>query len=468
MNANKKLSTQWREDEAVSRFSLISPLLDDTLDEAKRIQIRSDIAERNGLSVRTIYRYEKAYHDAGFNGLKPKERGSTLPLPDNFQTLLGEAIQLRREVPSRSVKKIIDILELEGKVAPGVLKRSTLQRHLANAGFSERHMRMYKDARKSSSKRFCKPHRMMLVQADIKYGLKLPIGRNNAMVQMYLSSAIDDHSRLILESSFYDNQEAPVVAETIKKAILRHGRMDAVYFDNGSQYVAKQLRQSLAILGIRINFAPIRSGKSKGKIEKFHQVVDSYLDEARAKKIKTLEELNEYWQIFLDEYYHKDAHEGIREYYKGLGVTVPPEGITPIQEWNRDKRPLTFMDAGVVAKAFLNHEERLVDKGACISFQGRKYETKPSLIGCKVSISYDPAASEIITVSCPGIEPFEAKPLDIGSFCDKTPALPISMQEAEVKTSRLLDALEKRRDENRQMKTDAISFTGYGKEASDV
>ncbi len=468
MNANKKLSTQWREEEAVSRFSLISPLLDEDLDDAKRIQIRSDIAEKNGLSIRTIYRYEKAYHEGGFNGLKPRERNSTLALPDNFQSLLDEAIQLRREVPSRSVKKIIDILELEGKVEPGVLKRSTLQRHLADAGFSERHMRMYKDARKSSSKRFCKPHRMMLVQADIKYGVKLPIGKNNAMVQTYLSSVIDDHSRLILESTFYDNQEAPIVAETIKKAILRHGKMDAVYFDNGSQYVARQLRKSLAILGIRVNFAPIKSGKSKGKIEKFHQVVDSYLDEARVKKIKSLEDLNKYWQIFLDEYYHKEPHNGIREYYKGLGVTVPPEGITPLQEWNRDKRQLIFMDAGVVAKAFLNHEERLVDKGACISFQGRKYETKPALIGCKVNISYDPAASEIITVSYPGIEAFTAKPLDIGSYCDKTPTLPLSMQEAEAKTSRLLDALEKRKNENQQMKTDAISFSGYGKEATDV
>ena len=468
MNANKKLSNQWREDEAVARFSLISPLLDDTLDEAKRIQIRSDIAEKSSLSVRTIYRYEKAYRDGGFDGLKPRERGSTITLPDNFPALLEDAIQLRREVPSRSVKKIIDILELEGKVAPGVLKRSTLQRHLAKAGFSERHMRMYKDARKSSSKRFCKPHRMMLVQADIKFGLKLPIGKNHAMVQTYLSSAIDDHSRLILESSFYDNEEAAVVVETIKKAILRYGKMDAVYFDHGSQYIARQLRRSLSILGIRINFAPVKSGKSKGKIEKFHQVVDSFLDEAKAKKIKTLEAMNEYWQIFLDEYYHKDPHDGIREYYKGLGVTVPPEGITPFQEWSRDKRPLTFMDAGVVAKAFLNHEERLVDKGACISFKGRKYETKPALIGCRVNISYDPAAPEIVTVSYPGVDPFEAKPLDIGSYCDKVPTLPLSMQEAEVKTSRLLDALKNRRDENRQRKTDAISFSSYGKEASDV
>uniref|UniRef100_UPI0025A5D390 hypothetical protein n=1 Tax=Enterocloster clostridioformis TaxID=1531 RepID=UPI0025A5D390 len=44
-------------------------------------------------------------------------------------------------------------------------------------------------------------------------------------------------------------------------------------------------------------------------------------------------------------------------------------------------RPLKFLDTSVVAEAFLHHEERLVDKGGCISFQGRKYETKPSLIG---------------------------------------------------------------------------------------
>ena len=53
-------------------------------------------------------------------------------------------------------------------------------------------MQMYRDARGSSSKRFCKPHRMMLVQGDIKYGPKLPIGKNGARVQTYLSSAIDD------------------------------------------------------------------------------------------------------------------------------------------------------------------------------------------------------------------------------------------------------------------------------------
>ena len=95
----------------------------------------------------------------------------------------------------------------------------------------------------------------------------------------------------------------------------------------------------------------------------------------------------------------------------------------------RDSRPLTFLDAGIVAEAFLHHETRLVDKSACISFQGREYETKPSLIGYKVEISYDPMSPEVIRVGYPGLAPFAAEPVKIGAFCSKAPALPVSMQE---------------------------------------
>ena len=104
---------------------------------------------------------------------------------------------------------------------------------------------------------------------------------------------------------------------------------------------------------------------------------------------------------------------------KAWAAPVSAQGITPMQEWGRDSRPLTFLDTGVVAEAFLHHETRLVDKGACISFQGRKYETKPSLIGCKVEISYDPMSPEVVRVSYPGITPFEAEPVKIGNSAPK-------------------------------------------------
>ena len=469
MNEGRNLVRKWQEDEALKRFQLISPLLDATLDEAKRLQLREKIAEENGISTRSLYRYEKMWREGEFQGLQPQDRKKhrKQPLPANFDELLAEAIQLKREVPQRSVAQIIAILELERRVLPGKLKRSTLQRHLYEAGYGKAQLQMYKDARESSTKRFCKPHRMMLVQADIKYGPYLPIGKNGAKKQTYLSSALDDHSRYLLSSRFYATQEGEIVEDTFHRAIDRFGRFDECYVDNGSQYVARQLKLSLSRLGIKVRFAPIKSGKSKGKVEKFHQVVDAFLREAKLKKIETLEELNHYWDLYRDDYYHRMPHDGIKEYYESLGAQVSEAGITPEQEFNRDSRALTYLDKVVVAEAFLHHEKRRVDKGACISFRGKRYETKPALIGFDVEISYDPAMPETVTVRYPGMEPFEAKPLKIGEYCDKNPTLPISMQEAPAASSRLLDGLESRRKEQQSRMADAISFadleevTGY-------
>jgi transposase InsO family protein len=467
MNTNRKLIVErWQEDAALNRFKMIAPLCDETIDQAKRVQLRKEIASANDLSYKTIKRYDDAYQAQGFEGLKPRDRlpRNSGDLPENFEEFLQEAIQLRREVPSRSVEKIITILEMEGRVSPGVLKRSTLQRHLFDAGFGSTHLEVYREAQESSSKRFCKPHRMMLLQGDIKYGPRLPIGKKGAMVQTYLSSAIDDHSRMILSSKFYDNQEELIVEDTFRDVILKYGAFDSCYFDNGSQYIAKQLKLSLAKLSIRIRHAPKKSGKSKGKIEKFHRVVDSFLDEVKAQKVKTLEELNRLWAICLEEYYHKKPHEGIAEYYKSISADVPAEGITPEQEWNRDSRALRYLDAGLVGEAFMHHEKRKVNKGACISFRGKQYEARASLIGCRVEIAYDPSSPEIITVSYPGIQSFKAAPLRIEEYCDQKPALPVSMLAVEPETSRFLNALEKRHAESVKRRADAISFGAYRKE----
>ena len=458
----------WQEQKALERYTSIAPLLDADLDDAKRNKLRLETAEKLSVTTRTIYRYEAAFRKEGFGGLKPmdRERHRSRRLPPDFDVLLEQAVQLKKEVPKRSVGQIILILELEGRVAPGVLKRSTMERYLYRAGFGVRQMQMYNDSRESSSKRFCKPHRMMMLQGDIKYGPKLPIGKHGAMVQTYLSSAIDDHSRYVLSSHFYDNQEETIVEDTFRKSILKAGKFDSCYFDNGSQYVARQLKLSLARLGIRVFHARPRSGKSKGKIEKFHQVVDSYVREARAHKVRTLEELNHYWDIYLEEYYHNSPHDGIAEYYKSLNAAVPPGGITPLTEWGRDTRALTYLDTSVVTEAFLHHETRKVDKGACISFRGQKYETRPMLIGYDVEIAYDPMSPDTITVHHPGIAPFTARPVKIGAFCDKLPVLPLSMQASEPETSRFLAALEKKHVQSKKQTADAISFASFGKGGS--
>lgn len=461
-------TTNWQDDTALERYQIISPLLDPEMDDAKRIQLRREIASGHDLSERTLYRYEKAYRESAFAGLRPMNRQQrrSQRLPENWDEIIGEAIILKREVPKRSARQIIKILEIEGWAASGVIKESTLRRYLFKAGLGVKQMRRFTEVRETSSRRFCRPHRMELLQADIKFG---PVIRTKEgkRLKTYLSSLIDDHSRYILHSEFYDNKSASVVEDSFHKAILQFGKFDCGYTDNGSEFISTQLVKSCARLGIRLLRAKPRRGESKGKIEKFHQTVDRFINEIKIAKVHTLEEMNRRWKIFLDQDYQKDPHGGIREYYEALGVKVPDGGISPLQEWNRDSRELIFIDAGVVGEAFMHHENRTIDPAGCFSFDGHMYEASTALAGATVEISYDPLEKAVVTVHYQGMEPIHAKRVAIGAYAQKKPPIPVSMTDKVPETSRFLDALEKRYNEENRMMADAISFGGYRKEEAD-
>ncbi len=464
MQENKEVK-KWRDEEALKRYRMIAPLLDAGLDEGKKRQMREDAAEKNGISKRSLYRYEERYRSSGFEGLRPMGRTKKRMqrLPDNFDEVMEQAVQLKREVPRRSVRQIIKILELEGWAAPGVLKRSTIQRHLYDAGLGKKQMKRYAQKREASSRRFCRPHRMELLQGDIKYGPDLRT-TDGELVKTYLSSLIDDHSRYIVQSEFYDNQRQEIVEDTFHKAVLKAGKFDCAYLDNGVQYTASHLGKACAKLGIRIVHAKPGACQSKGKIEKFHQKVDQFIAEIRAAHVHSVEELNRRWKIFLEQEYQKEAHAGIREYYESYGVEVPAAGITPEQEWMRDARGLIFIDVSVVAEAFLHRETRRIDEAGCFSFGGCRYEASAALANLRAEIAYDPMDTETIMVYCRGTEPVAAHRTQIGAYASKVPPVPAGMTGSVPETSRLLDALEKKyREDHRQM-AKVLSFEDYGKE----
>ena len=459
-----KETKKWQDEEALKRYQMIAPLLDESLDEGKRRQLREEIAERYDVSKRSIYRYEEKYREGAFEGLRPmnREKRRSQALPDNYEEIVGEAIQLKREVPRRSVRQIIKILESEGYAPPGVIKASTLQRYLYNAGLGVKQMKRYTEKRETTSRRFCRAHRNELWQGDIKYGpdIRLSDGR---LIKTYLSSLIDDHSRYIVQSEFYDNQRQEVVEDTFHKAILKHGKCDSCYLDNGTQYTSNQLHTALAKLGIRVLHAKIRACESKGKIEKFHQKVDQFIAEIKVAHVHSLEELNRRWKIFLEQDYQKEAHDGIREYYKSHGVTIPSGGISPLQEWNRDTRGVVFLDTTVVSEAFLHHETRRLDNAGCFSFGDVRYEASAALANAEVEIVYDPMNTEVIKVLYQDMEPIMAHRVKIGAFCDKKSPLPVAMTDKLPEASRFLDALEKKYREDHQLMANALSFGEYGK-----
>ena len=459
-----KETKKWRTDQALRRYSMILPLLDPDLDDGKRSQLRDQIAEREGISKRTIYRYEAKYREAAFDGLLPMNRGKrrSQKLPDNWEEIVGEAIQLKREVPRRSVRQIILILESEGWAPPGVVRPSTLQRYLYNAGLGVKQMKRYAEARQTSSRRFCRAHRLELLQGDIKYGPQIKT-KDGKLIKTYLSSLIDDHSRLIVQSEFYDNQRVEIVEDTFHKAVLKVGTWDAAYLDNGKQYISTQLEKSCAKLGIRLLHAKPYACQSKGKIEFFHRSVDRFIAEVRVAHVHSVSELNEKWKIFLEQDYQKKPHAGIREYYESMDVDVPPDGITPEMEWNRDERRQRFLDVQTVADAFTHYETRVIDKSGCFDFAGKKYEASAALAGLEVEIAYDPLNTDMISVRYGLMDEIKAHPIRISAYADKTPERPIGMTDKLPETSRFLDALEKKYKEDHVNAARALSFGEYGK-----
>lgn len=417
---------------AAEKYQIIAPLLDDSLDRGKFIDTRKAIAARHDISERSVRRYYEAYRQSGFEGLKPSVRKRTVSvLPPNFPEIVAEAIVLRKESASRSVRDLIRILEMEGRVEKGSVARSTLQRHLQEAGFGAKQYKKY-TSKGVAARRFQKEHRCVLWQGDIKYGPHLPIGPGGKMTQTYLVVWIDDYSRFIVGAKFYDNQRVEVIEDSFRDAVMKWGKPSMMYLDNGKQYRSEWLRLACAKIGVKLIFAKPFSPESKGKVEAFNRRIDFFLSEAALSGKKTLDEYNDLLDLWIKEDYHKQAHSGTG-------------GLSPETAFRSDTRPLCFVDAQRLCDAFLHVEERDVDKTGCVSLNGVKYEAGLSFMGRKVEVGYDLTWQDEVEIRHKDSEPFKAKRLVIGENCGTRRELPAETQPVRPKSSRLLDGLENNR-----------------------
>jgi putative transposase len=441
MNSSKKA-----EETAVSRVQMLAPLMEQGLDAAALAQKKHDICEKQGISDRTLRRYITQYREEGFTGLKPKSSGrpGVISIPSN---ILDEAILLRREVPSRSVKTIIQILEWEKKIEPGSVKRSTLQDHLTAAGYSSAQMKTYRSGG-VAARRFQRLNRNSLWQSDIKYG---PFINGE---QTFLAAFIDDCTRYVTHAEFYPVLDQSIVEDAFRQSLQKYGAPKAVYFDNGKQYRTKVMERACAMLDIRLLYALPYAPESKGKIERFNRTVDGFLSEIQVDKPKDINALNRRFWAWLDECYQYRPHSSLEN------------NMSPSAAWGTDKEQLRFLDAEKVAEAFLRVEHRKVDKSGCISFGGRKYELEHGLklIGRQVDVVYDASDIDTLWIEPKDFPRFTAKPLVIGERAGRRPELPAGLTPEKPQQSRLLSAAEKEHETRESKRLTAISFRGISGE----
>lgn len=424
---------------ALKRHEIIAPLLVPGLDEAEKRRIRREVLEREGISGRTLRRYLAAYRESRYEGLKPKTRSDTGKLKAIPRVILDRAAGLKQELPERSVRRIIRILEGEGIVKKGEISRSTLSRHLLKMGFGPADLKRTK-LTGTAARRFVKSGRNTLWQSDLKYGPYIPAA-NGSKKRTYMMAIIDDATRLVCHGEFYDNQRLPILEDCFRKAVLKNGKPDAVYVDNGKIFVSRWFRIACARLGIRHLSTKAYSPESKGKIERFNGTAEEFIQEIALEKPKTLEELNRKFRIWLDEGYNNSPHSSLN-------------GDTPAHAYAANPRKVRFATPQECRDAFLWEDTRKVDSTGCFKLNGLEYEAGIEYIGKKVDVRYAPFDRGLVEIWYSGERKKAVTPLSAGEFCGKTEKAPATMKATH---SRLLKVYEAE-NAKRQKKAGALSF----------
>lgn len=428
---------------AQERFELIAPLLEPDIEPAERSARRKRILERQQLlgppiSERTLRRYIQNYREKGLQGLEPKTRRDQGELREISRDVLEDAKVLKAELPQRSIRQILEILEVEGKIAPGSVSHTTLGRHLRQSGF----MGLPKTP-KNGFRRFQKEYRNQLWQVDLKYGPFIPDPRNpKKNCRTYLLAFIDDHTRLVTHGQFYLDQSLPILENCFRKAILKRGVPDNVYVDNGKIFVSRWFRMACARLNIRHKATAPFSPEAKGKIERFMGTADTFVNEVGLLKPRTLKELNDAFLSWLEEGYNHKPHSSLNN-------------RTPASVFAGDTRKLRFVSPEELRDAFLWEETRKVDKTGCIKLNGLVFDVGPDFVGRKVDVRFDPLDLDAVEIWFNGQKAKLAQELKINADREWKS----DTTETSVPTeSRYLKALARKEQERRERQRKAISF----------
>ncbi|XJZ26669.1 Mu transposase C-terminal domain-containing protein [Bacillota bacterium Lsc_1132] len=163
-------------------------------------------------------------------------------------------------------------------------------------------------------------------------------------------------------------------------------------------------------MGIKLVHSKAGRPEGRGKIERYFQFVGSSFkpeayDLINAGKIQTLEQLNRYFQIWLDSFYHERRHGETKQ--------------SPKTSFEENEHPLVYPSVDEIKEAFLWEEARKVDKTGCISFQGNRYEVEQNLVGKEITIRFNPYELEHLQIWEKGKRYKDALPLNVHRNIDR-------------------------------------------------
>ena len=188
-----------------------------------------------------------------------------------------------------------------------------------------------------------------------------------------LLGIIDDFSRVIVGHRWSFEETTLPVENVFKEALLKYGKCDKIYLDNGPSFSSEYLRLVCAHLEIGLVHSKPYDSPSRGKIERFWRTVrEGFLSSFKG---TSLLELNDAFDIWLRNY-HLTPHAGI--------------SCRPLDRYqlSLSEYPRPRVNEEVLEEFFLAKTTRKVNKDSTISFNSIIYEVPTQYIGQRVYLRF--------------------------------------------------------------------------------
>lgn len=365
------------------------------------------------VTPRTLWRFLAAYREGGLLALQPKVRKDRGQLRAISSEVLEEAARLRRENENRPTKTIIDILERTHKVDKGGLSRSTLDRHLDKMGLSR--FRLHRLG-KTTYKKILTEAPFELVVADFHHGPYVLVNDNGQARRALLLVFIDHFSRYVPEGRYYLHEDFAALRFGFRHLLLDFGSFVLLYIDNGPSFQTLRFHAACShkSLDIKVVHSKAYVSEGRGVVERFNRTIkEQFEDEVKARdELPTLNELNAFFEAWLQERYHSDVHSETGQTPRERFVSTPSK--------LRAAPDLALIDELLR----LRYRRTVHKKWSTVEVDGVRYVVDPALRGRRLHVLYDPFDPAYVLIEYDGRIVQRALPQRPGQQPPELPAPP--------------------------------------------
>lgn len=301
-------------------------------------------------SIPTLERWLYAFKKGGLEALVPDARTDRGRGRDLDPTLRDLLCDIRREHPSVSATLILRTLRADGRVGPEV-KECTVRRMFAEKGLA-RCADVDADGPKTRL-RWQAERPGALCHGDVCHGPTLTLAGRKTPVRVH--ALLDDASRFVVGLCVASNEREETMLSLFARALMQHGKFDALYLDNGATYRGNVLQLACARLGITLLHAKPYDAPARGKMERFwRRMREQALDHIG--HVASLADVEQKLRTWLIRYYQHEPHAGLLGrcpddvFAEGEKVRVPEDHLRAaltVRVRRRVRRDTTISIGGV-------------------------------------------------------------------------------------------------------------------------